>query len=108
MERVSKEINIRVPASIASDKIVLVINSAVIDLGLNVTMRGSLKSFPGGTHWHLKHGRGPGTLEITWWPQRRRLWMKIQAGRTAEWIDEIAPRFKQEIESCLAALARLA
>jgi len=98
----SVEIAIRVPDGIRPDKIVSAVDRTIVDLGLIVTIRGSLKSFPGSTHWHLKRGRGRGTLEATWWPGMRKLWIKIQAGRTAQWIEEIAPRFKREIESRLA------
>jgi hypothetical protein len=97
----SKEIILRVPANIALDQIEPAIDSVVIDLDLTVALRGSLKSFPGSTHWHLKRGRERGTLEITWWPKCRKLWINIQAGRTAPWIDEVAPRLKQEIEARL-------
>jgi hypothetical protein len=96
-----KEIIIRVPAAIPPGRIISVINRAVVDAGLIVTLRGNLKSFPGCTHWHLKRGRLPGTLEIIWWPQHRRLWFKIQAGRTAKWIEEMAPGLKKKIESLL-------
>ncbi|HEX4056497.1 MAG TPA: hypothetical protein VHX86_19725 [Tepidisphaeraceae bacterium] len=102
----SKEIVIRLPEKISPGKIAVVIDRTTIDLGLTMTMRGTLKSFPGCTHWHLKRDRGRGTLEITWWPHRRKLWIKIQSGRTAAWIDEIAPRFKREIETRLGVLAR--
>jgi hypothetical protein len=98
----SEEIVIHVPERITSDKIVWAIDKVILDLGLVVSMRGALKSFPGSTHWHVKRGRERGTLEATWWPQRRKLWIKVQARRTAPWIDEIAPRFKKEVESCLA------
>jgi hypothetical protein len=99
---------IPVPKSIPSDKTILAVDETITDLGLTVTMRGSLKSCPGSTHWHLKRGCGRGTLEITWWPQRRKLWIKIQAGRTAAWIDEIAPQFKERVARCLRDPARSA
>jgi hypothetical protein len=95
---------IHVPESPSPDKVVLVVERVIGNLGLTVTMRGTLKTYPGSIHWHLKRGQGRGTLEITWWPERRRLWMKIQAGRTAAWINDIAPRFIQKLESRLAAL----
>jgi hypothetical protein len=104
----SEEILIHVPEHITPDKIGSVIDKAIIEFSLITTMRGSLKSFPGSTHWHLKQDRTRGTLEVTWWPRSRKLWIKIQAGRTAPWINEIAPRFKQKIESYLRRLARSA
>jgi hypothetical protein len=97
----SEEIDILVPQNVRPDKIIAVVDGAILDLDLIAAMRGSLKSFPGSIHWHVKRGRAQGTLEITWWPEERRLWIKIQAGRKAPWIDEIAPRFKREIESRL-------
>jgi hypothetical protein len=97
----SEEIGILVPQNVLADKIISVVDRAIVDLGLTAAMRGSLKSYPGSTHWHLKRGIARGTLEITWWPEERRLWIKIQSGRKAPWIDEITPRFKREIESRL-------
>jgi hypothetical protein len=51
-------------------------------------MRTSLRTFPGCVHWHVKRGREPGTLEITFWPQERRAWFTIHDGRQAEWIEK--------------------
>jgi hypothetical protein len=101
-----KEIAIRVSPDIASHKIVAAVDRSAAELGLTVTMRGTLKTFAGSTHWHLKRDRGRGTVEITWWPQRRRLWIKIQAARAAPWIDEIAPRLKRKVESHLASFEK--
>jgi predicted nucleotidyltransferase len=103
-----QEIDIQIPANIPSDQIVAAIDATVARRGLTVTLRGALKTFPGSTHWHLKRGRGRGTLEMTWWPKVRRLWIKIQAGRTAAWIDEAVPHLKEEIESLLHRLTRSA
>jgi hypothetical protein len=94
-----KELPLRVPENVASDKIALIIDSAIGDLGLDVAMRGGLKSFPGSTHWHLKRGSVRGTLEITWWPKARSLWMKIQKGRNAAWISQAVPKLKHRIET---------
>ena len=101
-----KEIILHVPPSIPPPRIVPLIDRALADLGLTVTMCGTLKSFPGSTHWHLKLGRQRGTLEVTWWPRRRRLWIKIQAGRTAAWINQITPKLAREVRSRLRDFAR--
>jgi hypothetical protein len=45
----------------------------------------------------LKKERERGTLELTWWPGKRRLWFKIQAGRTGDWIDEAIPTLSKRI-----------
>jgi len=96
-----KEIDIQLPTNIASDQIVQAIDATIGNCGLNVTLRGALKAFPGSTHWHLKRGRSRGTLEITWWPNVRKLWIKIHAGRTEAWIGKDVPRLKRKIESHL-------
>jgi hypothetical protein len=64
------------------------IDQAVADSGLQVTMRASLRTFPGSVHWHVRRGRESGTLEITFWPQQRRAWFTIHDGRQAEWIEK--------------------
>ena len=101
----SVETPIHVPERITPARIGFIIDKVILEFGLNATMRGTLKSYPGSTHWHIKRGRERGTLEVTWWPQCRKLRIKIQAGRTAPWIDEIVPRFKREIELRLRRLA---
>ena len=52
---------------------------------------GSVKSYPGCTHWHWKRDNEAGTLEVTLWPARRRIWFKIQAARRSGWIDQLVP-----------------
>jgi hypothetical protein len=55
--------------------------------GLAVTHRGTLARYPGSRHWHLKRGRERGTLEVTLWPEGRRLWLSVQDGRRGDWIE---------------------
>src|SRR5687768_17700711 len=56
------------------------IDAALAAHGLLVTMKGTLKSYPGCTHWHCKSGNEKGTLEITLWPAQKRAWFKVQSG----------------------------
>ena len=64
------------------------IDEALADSGLRVTIRASLRKFPGCVHWHVKRGREPGTLEITFWPRERRAWFTIHDGRQADWMEQ--------------------
>ena len=64
------------------------IDEAILAAGLTVTMRTSLKKYPGFVHWHARNGRESGTLEITLWPKEHRAWFSIQSGRTASWIGD--------------------
>src|SRR5437763_16670863 len=68
-------------------------------LGLNQTMKGTLARYPGCAHWHFKRGRERGTLEVTWWPRERRLWLSVQAGRTGAWVDAAAADLKAALEN---------
>ena len=70
---------------------------------LTVTLRGTLASYSGPTHWHFKNGKARGTLELTWWPARNRLWFKVAGGRAAPWIEACLPRLKAKLEQALDA-----
>ena len=69
--------------------------------GLARRSRGTLTKYPGCVHWHYELRGRPGTLEITYWPKKERLWIKIHPRRRAGWMDEIIPRVKNEVETCL-------
>src|ERR1700730_8875921 len=56
--------------------------------GLFMALKGSLSQYPGSIHLHFKKDRKKGTLELTLYPEKSRLWSKVQAGRKALWIDE--------------------
>ena len=66
--------------------------------GLRMVSRGTLKTYPGCTHWHYKNDDEKGTLELTLWSETNRLWFKVQSGRRAAWIDDMIRRLKTELE----------
>ena len=68
------------------------VEAAIARGGLRVTLVGTLAQYPGCTHWHLKRGRERGVLELTVWPQQRRVWLSVQDGRNGDWIDAAAQR----------------
>jgi hypothetical protein len=92
------QIEIALPASFDGNSIDTVIESAIAHLNLRVTLRGSLKKFPGCVHWHVKNGRETGTLEITLWPAKRRAWFTVQGGRRGAWIEEKMALLKKSIQ----------
>jgi hypothetical protein len=69
--------------------------------GLRVTMKGTVAAHPGSVHWHLKRGEERGTLEVTLWPARRRLWLSVHANRGGDWIDEALSRLKKALPDAL-------
>jgi hypothetical protein len=74
--------------------------------GLQIAMKGSQSKFPGCIHWHFKRDKQKGTLELTLFPDGRRLWAKVAEGRKAAWIDSELPRLKREVEEALKVLTR--
>jgi hypothetical protein len=81
------DIEISLPPSVDCGKIARVIDDAIAQIDLSITLRDSLKKFPDCIHWHAKNGRESGTLEITLWPREHRAWFTIYSGRAAPWID---------------------
>ncbi len=56
------------------------------ELNLTITLCGTLKSFPGSIHWHMKQGKAQGVLEVT--VHKDRAWISVQDGRKGEWIED--------------------
>jgi hypothetical protein len=76
--------------------------------GLQLSRKGSLSTYPGSIHWHYKRTGQTGTLEITLLAEERRIWLQVQAGRRATWIDRELPAIHREIEKrCRLAGKRL-
>jgi hypothetical protein len=76
------------------------VEACVAAAGLRVTLKTTLAQYPGSVHWHVKQGRERGILEMTWWPQERRLWLAVHANRAGEWTEAAAARLK----TCLATM----
>jgi hypothetical protein len=83
----------------ADESAIARIDDAIASCGLLTTMKATLKSYPGCTHWHCKHGNEKGTLEITLDPARSRAWFKVQEQRRAPWIDQVIPTLKRMLEN---------
>lgn len=93
------EIDVVLRREIDPATIPALIESACAAEGLTQTLLGTLKSHPGSMHWHWKSGRSAGTLEITWIADSRKLWLSVQAGRAAGWIEPAMARLKLRLES---------
>ncbi len=97
------ELNVSVPAGAGLAQIEQLVERIGADASLRRTLKGTLARYPGSVHWHYAHAREHGTLEITWWPARRRLWFKVSAGRTAPWITQQLPQLQSVLEAALGA-----
>ena len=76
---------------------VAVIDQVIQEMQLSIPHFGTVRKYRGCHHWHLKNGPQGGTLELTWWPEHRRLWFKIAKNRRGEWMDEVMSRFQQQL-----------
>lgn len=95
------EVELQIPANANSEHVVEVVEQVCSSDGLTCTQKGTLSSYPGCIHWHFKLGTQKGTLEITWWETKNRLWFKVAKGRTGDWMDENIARLKKKIEDSL-------
>lgn len=103
-----KEIEIDFPVTLDADAVVAAVEHVGTSEALVVTMKSTLKKFPGCTHWHFKTHKERGVLEVTWWPGRKgtkpsRLWLSAHNNRKADWMIDLIPRLKAEIEALLSA-----
>src|SRR5437588_7619954 len=96
-------IEIELPPSANLSRVKKTIDATFAAVGLQVSLRGTLKKFPGCTHWHAKLPGQPGTLELTLWPQQHRAWISIQSRRAADWIADKLPEIQQALHRHLAA-----
>jgi hypothetical protein len=94
-----QNIEIELPPKANLSKVEKTIEASLAAVGLEVSLRGTLKKFPGCTHWHAKSPGQSGTLELTLWPQQHRVWITIQNGRTADWITEKLPEIHKLLRS---------
>ncbi|MEO8606785.1 MAG: hypothetical protein ABI690_02810 [Chloroflexota bacterium] len=94
-----REIQVNIAPDAKLDKAEAIIEAACAAEGLRLTLKGTLKQYPGCIHWHYKFGKAPGTLEITLWASKRRLWFKVSANRQGEWMEKAIERLKVKIEA---------
>jgi len=95
------ETEIELPVGAELADLSSLIEECCAELELHVAMRASLKSYPESTHWHLRKPGQRGTLEVTLWPPKRRLWLSIQSGRAAEWTAPAAAELQLALEARL-------
>jgi hypothetical protein len=95
------EIDMNLPPNYSASDLPPIIERVCLAAGLTITHTTTLAQYPGSIHWHLKRGKQPGTLEITWWETKQRLWFKVAAGRTGEWMEELLPVLREGIEAAL-------
>src|SRR5689334_9970293 len=93
-----REIEVQFDSLWSVDDLVASIERAIQKLDLRIAMRATVRSYPGCVHWHIRRSSGSGTLELTVWPARQRIWFKVQSARDAPWIESALEKLKQAIE----------
>jgi hypothetical protein len=96
-----KEIELFLPESVDLTEITQAVESATAAEQLFISMTGTLRSHPGSVHWHIKRRGSAGTLELTFDPNKRRLWFKIQSRRDASWIEPSMQKLRAHLERSL-------
>ncbi len=92
------EIDLPIPSS-SETFLIDHIDRCLAATGLTITSKGDLAKYPGCVHWHLRHGSAKGTLELTYWPAKPRLWFKIAANRGADWMEQSVKELRKAIEN---------
>lgn len=88
------EIEIPTPAG----DICEIVQAAFSRFGLTVASNTELKKYPGSRHWHLRKPGSSGTLEVTFWPERGRLWVAYHSNRVGDgWVESAARLLADEI-----------
>ena len=95
------EVQLQIPDDVNTNALVGIVEHICIANGLTCTLKGTLASYPGCIHWHFKMGAQKGTLEITWWEIKNRLWFKVAKGRRGDWMAESIAGLKKKIEDSL-------
>jgi hypothetical protein len=91
------KVEVDIPPGADFSHIEQVVEACCAAEGLIVSVKRTLVSYPGCVHWHFKRGAQRGTLEMTWWPEARRVWFSVHDNRTGAWIEETVVRLKEAI-----------
>ncbi|SDK29926.1 hypothetical protein [Sediminibacillus albus] len=74
------------------------IEEVIANYHLTITQKTTLRTKKGSYHWHTKKEKQAGVLEITYWPQKGRLWLEIADNRLADWNHSLI----EDAANCLA------
>jgi hypothetical protein len=89
---------IAITRKVTDQVVVATVEATAAATGLGVALRTSTRSCPGSIHWHFrKIGEPHGTLELTYWPENKRLWAKVHPGRRAKWIPGCITKLVDEL-----------
>jgi hypothetical protein len=96
------ETPIALPKRLKPARVTALLDALLVEAGLHVTLRDTLRQYPGCVHWHLKRGRERGTLELTYWPAAGRVWLSVHRNRVAPWITPTIAALQQQLQERFA------
>ena len=96
-----KQWEVRLPVDTDLSNAEGIIGTCCMTLAFVQKLKGTQKTHPGSIHWHVGRPRERGVLEITLWPQARRLWLAVHKGRDALWTRAAAPQLSKSIQRAL-------
>jgi hypothetical protein len=91
-----RELDIDVPSHWKDQVIIKSVEAACKDLGL--IQRSRLYWVKHLVRWQIKMEKQKGSLEISFLPRTRRVWLAVRKNRNADWMDPIIPQLKMDIE----------
>jgi hypothetical protein len=101
-----EEYPIQIEPIFDAEQIEIAVERCSRGLGLLETMKSTLAKYPGSVHWHFKKPHASGTLEVTHWPSGNRLWISVQRGRRADWLEELVPSMERCLQNVLRCVER--
>lgn len=90
-----------------TDLVVREIEAVIAECKLDITLKSTLSTMKGSIHYHLKKGREAGVLEVTYWPQKSRMFVEIHRNRLAEWNNTAIVPFSEALAHRLSGVAQL-
>lgn len=93
-----EEIEVHVDPAGMEEQLAPLLEGVIAHSGLQIRSRRTLRTYPGSQHWHVHKPGERGTLEITLWPEGKRVWFSVHDNRRAEWMGDIVPQLKAWVE----------
>lgn len=74
-----------------------IIEENCAQLGLKLTMKGSLKTMPANTHWHYKYGKQTGVLEVTLLNNNTQVILSVHTNRMGNWLQDVIKQLQTKL-----------
>jgi hypothetical protein len=86
--------------------VIQTIEEIIANFHLDVTQKTTLSTMKGSYHYHLKHGKKSGVLEVTYWPQKKSLFIEIHENRISDWNKNLILPFSESLAECFSGVVQ--